>query len=135
VMMTFGRTVGDKAVLRLGRNRSLTLLSAIGAVGLALGLLTDSVLGAAIGFGCLGLGLSVMVPIFFSAAGDGPGETGPKLAVVTTLGYLGFLLGPAALGPLASATSVHAALWALPVFTALAGGLGVTASRMRLTPH
>jgi MFS family permease len=135
VMMTIGRTVGDRVVQRVGRNLSLALLSAIGAVGLSIGLLTETVAGAAIGFGCLGLGLSVMVPIFFAAAGDGPGPTGPKLAVVTSLSYLGFLLGPAALGPLASATSVHSALWILPVFLALAGVLGVTASRMRLSPH
>jgi hypothetical protein len=71
-----------------------------------------------------------MIPVFFSTAADGPGAPGPKLAVVSSFSYLGFLIGPAALGPLASATSVHTALWVLPVFAALAGVLGVTAVRM-----
>jgi MFS family permease len=130
VTMTVGRMFGDRIVLRLGRTRALTVLAAVGAAGMALGLLTNSVLGASIGFACLGLGLSVMVPVFFSTAADGPGAAGPKLAVVSSLSYLGFLVGPASLGPLASATSVHTALWILPTFAALAGILGVIAVRM-----
>ncbi|MGX7678250.1 MFS transporter [Jatrophihabitans sp. DSM 45814] len=130
VMMTIGRMLGDRIVLRLGRTRSLAMLSAIGAVGLSAGLIANTVVGAAVGFGCLGIGLSILVPVFFSTAADGPGAPGPKLAVVSSFSYLGFLIGPAALGPLASATSVHAALWVLPVFAALAGILGVIAVRM-----
>ncbi len=132
VMMTFGRLIGDRVVLRLGRAGSLVLLSGLGALGMSAGLISDTVLGSSIGFGCLGLGLSVMVPVFFSTAADGPGAAGPKLAVVSSFSYLGFLLGPASLGPLANATSVHAALWILPAFAALAGALGVAA--VRLTP-
>jgi hypothetical protein len=71
-----------------------------------------------------------MVPVIFSTAADGPGAAGPKLALVSSFSYLGFLLGPASLGPLAHATSVHAALWVLPTFAALAGVLGVIAVRM-----
>jgi MFS family permease len=130
VMMTFGRLIGDRVVLRLGRSRSLTVLAGIGTVGMVAGLVNNTVLGSSIGFGCLGLGLSVMVPVFFSTAADGPGAAGPKLAVVSSFSYLGFLLGPAALGPLANATSVHAALWGLPTFAALAGLLGVIAVRL-----
>ena len=97
---------------------------------MSVGLLAHNLLGAMIGFGCLGLGLSVLVPVFFSTAADGPGAAGPKLAVVSSFSYLGFLIGPAALGPLASATSIHSALWVLPTFAALAGILGVIAVRM-----
>ncbi len=130
VMMTIGRLTGDRLVLALGRSRSLSLLAGIGAVGMSAGLLSNTLAGASIGFACLGLGLSVMVPVIFSTAADGPGAAGPKLALVSSLGYLGFLLGPASLGPLAHATSVHTALWILPSFAALAGVLGVIAVRM-----
>jgi MFS family permease len=129
-MMTIGRMVGDRVVLRLGRIRSLTVLAALGSIGMSIGLITNDLIGASIGFACLGAGLSIMVPVFFSAAADGPGAAGPKLAVVSSFSYLGFLIGPAALGPLASATSVHEALWVLPTFAALAGTLGVIAVRM-----
>jgi MFS family permease len=130
VMMTTGRMLGDRIVLRLGRTRSIITLVTIGAVGMSLGLVANNVVGASLGFACLGFGLSVMVPVFFSTAADGPGAAGPKLAVVSSLSYLGFLVGPASLGPLANATSVHTALWILPTFAALAGVLGVIAVRM-----
>ncbi len=130
VMMTVGRLTGDRLVLALGRSRSLSLLAGVGTVGMSAGLLSNTLIGSSIGFACLGLGLSVMVPVIFSTAADGPGAAGPKLALVSSFSYLGFLLGPASLGPLAHATSVHAALWVLPTFAALAGVLGVIAVRM-----
>jgi MFS family permease len=130
LLMTAGRLIGDRVVHRLGRSRSLGLLAALGTVGMSGGLIWHNLAGAMIGFGCLGLGLSVLVPVFFSTAADGPGAAGPKLAVVSSFSYLGFLIGPAALGPLASATSIHSALWVLPSFAALAGILGVIAVRM-----
>ena len=130
LMMTIGRLVGDRVVQRLGRARSLALLACVGTLGMSLGLLAHNLVGAMVGFGCLGLGLSVLVPVFFSTAADGPGAAGPKLAVVSSFSYLGFLIGPAALGPLASATSIHSALWVLPCFALLAGLLGVIAVLM-----
>jgi MFS family permease len=129
-MMTVGRLLGDRVVGWLGRARSLATVAAVDSIGMAAGLISNNLVGAMIGFGCLGIGLSVLVPVFFSTAADGPGAAGPKLAVVTSFSYLGFLLGPASLGPLASATSVHAALWILPSFAALAGVLGVIAVLM-----
>ncbi len=136
VLMTLGRLFGDRVVARLGRARSIATLATIGSLGMSGGLISNNLVGAMIGFGCLGLGLSVLVPVFFSTAAAGPGAAGPKLALVSSFSYLGFLIGPAALGPLASATSVHTALWILPSFAALAGVLGVIAVRMtaRLTP-
>jgi MFS family permease len=135
-MMTMGRLIGDRVIDRLGRARSIATVSAIGTVGMTLGLLVHTLPAAIAGFGCLGLGLSVLVPVFFSTAADGPGAAGPKLALVSSFSYLGFLIGPAALGPLASATSIHSALWVLPSFAALAGLLGVVAVRMtaRIVP-
>ncbi|UQX87668.1 MFS transporter [Jatrophihabitans telluris] len=130
IMMTIGRTIGDRVVLALGRTRSVALLAVIGSIGMSLGLIADTLVVSSIGFACLGFGLSIMVPVFFSTAADGPGAAGPKLAVVSSFSYCGFLLGPAALGPLASASSVHDALWVLPAFAALAGVLGVLAVRM-----
>ncbi|MFL6160859.1 MAG: MFS transporter [Jatrophihabitantaceae bacterium] len=130
LLMTAGRLIGDRVVGRLGRARSLGLLGALGTIGISAGLLAHNLAGAMIGFGCLGLGLSVLVPVFFSTAADGPGAAGPKLALVSSFSYLGFLIGPAALGPLASATSIHSALWILPCFAGLAAVLGIIAVRL-----
>lgn len=137
VMMTLGRLLGDRVVAGLGRMRSIGMLAAIGTVGLAVGLVSHSTVGALLGFACLGLGLSVMVPVFFSTAADGPGAAGPKLALVSSFSYAGFLLGPALIGQIANATSIYAAIWLLPVFAGLAGALGVAAVLMtsRVVPR
>ena len=130
VMMTFGRLLGDRVVAWFGRMRSIGLLAAIGTFGLALGLVSHGTIGALIGFACLGLGLSVMVPVFFSTAADGPGAAGPKLALVSSFSYAGFLLGPALIGQISNVTGIYAAIWLLPVFAGLAGILGVAAVLM-----
>ena len=133
VTMTFGRIVGDRVVHALGPARCITVLSAIGAVGLAAGMATNSLAGYVIGFAILGVGLSIMVPVLFSAAADG-GPSGPAIAVVSTIGYTGFLAGPSGIGVVAQAISVQFALWMLPFFAVLGGVLGVTAVRMSSTP-
>ncbi len=127
--MTGGRLVGDRVVARLGRARSLAVLSLIGAVGLAAGLATDDFVGTVVGFALLGVGLSVMVPVFFSTAADGA-TPGPAIATVSTFGYSGFLVGPSVIGVIAQATSVPFALWLIPVITLAGGVLGIAAVRL-----
>jgi MFS family permease len=127
--MTAGRLAGDRVVHALGRARSIALLTAIGATGLAAGLAFDALPGAVIGFALLGIGLSVMVPVIFSTAADGAAP-GPAIATVSTLGYTGFLVGPTAIGLIAEGTSVPFALWLLPIFTTAGGVLGIAAVRM-----
>jgi len=52
----------------------------------------------------LGVGLSVVVPMVFSAAAK-TGRPGPNLALVTTAGYVGMLVGPALVGGVRPAAS------------------------------
>jgi len=61
------------------------------------------------GFALLGAGLSVVVPLVFSAAAA-TGRPGPNLALVTSSGYLGLLAGPALIGGVAQLVGLHAAL-------------------------
>jgi fucose permease len=68
---TLGRLFGDRIVLRLARVRAISIMAAIGTLGLTAGLATGTVVGAIAGFALLGLGLSIMVPVAFSAAADG----------------------------------------------------------------
>jgi MFS family permease len=129
VTMTVGRLVGDRVVHALGRRRCMTVLSLVGATGLAAGLATNVLAGVVIGFALLGVGLSIMVPVLFSAAADGDGPSAPAIATVASLGYTGFLIGPTCIGLVAQAVSVPFALWLLPFFTLAGGALGVIAVR------
>jgi len=122
--MTIGRLLGDRLIERWGRGRTLGTLAAVGSLGIASGLLVAAPAAAVVGFGLLGLGLSCMVPVLFSAAGDGSSASGPSIAAVSTCGYVGFIAGPALIGGLAELSSLPAALWVLPVLTVAAGVLG-----------
>ena len=128
-MQTIGRMVGDRVVLAFGRTRAIVTVAAIGSIGMALGLATKSVAGAVVGFALLGIGLSIMVPVAFSAAADGRAKAGPAIAAVSSLAYVAFLAGPTLIGLVAQATSVPAALWMVPVITAIGGGVAVVALR------
>jgi hypothetical protein len=59
-----------------------------------------------------GAGISICAPILFSLAGRSADEAvrGAAVSVVTTIAYLGFLVGPAAVGLLADATTLRASL-------------------------
>jgi hypothetical protein len=126
---TLGRLFGDRIVLRLGRVRAISIMAAIGTLGLTAGLATGTVVGAIGGFALLGLGLSIMVPVAFSAAADGRTHAGPAIAAVSTLAYSGFLAGPTAIGFVADATTITTAMWLIPMITALAGIFSVGALR------
>ncbi|EGX58466.1 MULTISPECIES: MFS transporter [Streptomyces] len=117
--MATGRLFGDRLTTRYGATTVVRGGAALAAAGLGAGLAIGTVPAALLGWTALGLGLSTAVPSLISAAGRG----GPRaVAAVAATGYLGLLTGPAAIGALASLTSVPAAL-ALPVLLAAAVAL------------
>jgi hypothetical protein len=83
---------------------------ALAAVVFAAGLAAGTVPAAIAGFVALGFGLAGVVPTLFRAGADHPGvSTGPALAAVSSLGYLGFLAGPPIIGGLAAISSLRLA--------------------------
>ena len=92
---------GDRAGWSVCRLRSRARLGRRGLLGLAPAALAGLVL--------LGFGLSSVVPNVFSQASR-LGQAGPAIAVVTFCGYGGMLAGPAAIGSLAGAVGLPAAL-------------------------
>jgi predicted MFS family arabinose efflux permease len=120
VSMAAGRLGGDRLALQLGPAWLTRCSGALGAVGLALVLLTDRPVVALVGFGLVGAGFATVVPLVFSAAARIPGvapEVG--LASVTTLGYVGFLAGPPLIGFVAEARSLPFALWLVAAASAI----------------
>jgi MFS family permease len=112
--MLIGRFAGDRIVARFGPVRSVRTGSVVASVGMLIGLLPGTVAAAASGFAIMGLGLSVVIPVVYSAAGSTPGiPSGRGVAAVATIGYSGFLAGPPVLGYLAQVTSLRTALLAI----------------------
>ena len=116
VAMTLGRLTGDLVVSRLGQRRVLLWGGLTVTAGFALLLVLPVAWVASCGFFLIGLGAANLVPILFSTAGR-QSSMPPALAVaaMSTLGYAGILIGPAAIGFVASATSLRAAFVMLAI--------------------
>ena len=103
--MAIVRFAGDPIRANLGAVKTVKICALTAAVGLLLSGLATSPLLVIIGFAIAGLGLSNIVPIAFSAAGNLPGlAPGIGLSLTTTIGYSGVLVAPAILGYIAEYT-------------------------------
>lgn len=111
LVMAAGRFAGDGLTRRWGRTRLVRSSALLAAAGMALAVTSPTPLLAVVGFSLLGGGLSCIVPAMFAAAGHGEG--GPGIAAVGTLSYLGFFLGPPAVGGLAELVGLGGALAAV----------------------
>jgi MFS family permease len=132
VTMTAGRLAGDRLAARFGAMALVRLGTIVGGVGLAAGLLLQSTPAGVAGFAVLGLGISVVVPQVFSAAGQlAPGRAPAALALVSAISYLGFLTGPAVIGAIADVTDLRTALL---IPAALIAAASFVASRIHIEP-
>ncbi|MGQ4383989.1 MFS transporter [Streptomyces sp. SAS_270] len=125
--MTLGRLSGTALLERLGRTPTVVAGGATAAVGMLLGSLAPSVWAALLGFAITGLGLANIFPVAVERAGALAGPSG--VAVASTLGYGGMLLGPPAIGFMADWYSLPTALTSVAVLAALAAGIGFATRR------
>ena len=128
--MTLGRLTGDRIVQTLGAFRVVVCGTLVAAAGFALAILSASPMAGLAGFALVGAGAANVVPVMFSAAGrqhDMP--THLAVAAVTTMGYAGVLLGPAALGFVAKATSLPMAFGLLVALLLCVAGAARQATR------
>lgn len=107
--MVGGRLLGQWLELRVGDRRLLSVGALIGSGGLLLAAVAPAVPLALLGFAIGGAGVSVAAPTLFGAAGRGASEAerGSAVASVTTISYLGFLVGPPLIGAVSGATDLR----------------------------
>ncbi|MCB0195607.1 MAG: MFS transporter [Anaerolineae bacterium] len=111
ITMTIGRLLGDNLAMRFGAANLVRAGGLCAAVGLLLAIILPQVAVVLLGFAAVGAGLSIVVPLAFSAAGNIPNlPSGVGIAGVATIGYAGFLAGPPAIGLLAEATTLRVAM-------------------------
>ncbi len=114
--MAAGRFAGDAIIRLAGRVPVVRWGSGLAFVGVLLASLSSTPLWAIVGFALVGLGVSNVVPIIFSAAGYlSPAAPGRGIAAVTTAGYFGFLAGPPLIGLLAEWVTLAGAFRCLAV--------------------
>ncbi|WP_230205073.1 MFS transporter [Parafrankia elaeagni] len=137
------RLLGDRLVEVHGVRRTIRPLAFAAAVVFALALAaadtpSGTVLGIA-GFAVLGAGLACVVPAAFSAAGQravrAGAPAGPAIALVSSVGYAGWLAGPPLIGGLAELVGLHATMWTVVGLTcAIAALTGVLAGFAPIGP-
>ncbi|MBP3781506.1 MAG: MFS transporter [Selenomonas sp.] len=114
------RLVGDRLVQKLGQKKVILGGSILAFGGFMAVIFAPMAWLLYTGFFAIGVGSANVVPVFFSLLGkqsDMP--IGLAVPAVSTLGYLGILMGPAAIGALAHATSLYAAFGLLAGLVAL----------------
>jgi MFS family permease len=135
--MGCGRLAGHRLLQLVGATRLSVAGCLLAAVGMLLGALAPSVGPAVAGLVLVGLGFSNVFPVAIGRAGALAGARGVALA--STLGYGGLLLGPAVIGGLATLAGLPFALTTVSMLAAVAGCLIVQVrneapSRVRWLP-
>jgi len=118
--MVVTRFAGSRLVARWPKEVVLPALTAQATLGFAAGLIVHNAAVMLIAFACLGVGCALVIPTTYSTVGQMASENpGRGVALVSGIGWVGFVAGPAFIGQIASITSLRIALITLPVLTAL----------------
>jgi MFS family permease len=122
--MTLGRLTGDRIVRLVGGRKVILFGGLCAAAGFALSMMFDAWQVTLLGYALVGVGSANIVPVLFTAVGR-QSVMAEHVAVpaITTLGYAGILVGPAAIGFVAHTTSLSTAFLILALLL-----LGVAAS-------
>ena len=106
--MALGRFTADRLVMRFGPVRVLRASGILIASGLLVSVLFPMLWSATLGFLLVGFGTSSIVPLCYSMAGKSR-KMIPSMALasVSTIGFLGFLMGPPVIGHIAHAASLR----------------------------
>lgn len=120
IAMTFGRFTGDALISRIGDRAALLWGGVVAIGGFVLLQLAPDVSLALAGFVLIGLGAANIVPVLFRRAGSQTVmPAGLAVAIISTTGYAGILLGPAVIGFVAQRTGLENAFWMLPALVCL----------------
>jgi MFS family permease len=129
--MVIGRFSGDRLAHKFGAPKILSTAGVIASLGLASGLFMGGNFGVVFGWFFMGLGLSVVIPLLFSAAGTiasrrFKGQVAPSqaVAIVSGISYFGFIVGPPTLGIIADQVQLR---WAMFVPVVLIATLTASA--------
>jgi len=122
--MVIGRLFGDRAASKFGPTNLIIGGGLVAGIGLGGGLILGGIGGVIFGWLAAGIGLSIVIPMLFSQAGEiaktrFEGQFAPSegVAMVSGIAYFGFLVGPPTLGFLGDAIGLR---WAMLVPAVLA---------------
>ncbi|MFF1821301.1 MFS transporter [Kribbella sp. NPDC058245] len=129
--MAIARLTGDAVVDRFGAVRTVRLSGVIAVAGGILVVLAPNAVAAMIGFGLIGIGVAVVVPLAFVAAARSGSNASQAIAGVATITYASGLVAPSIIGGIAQASNLTVSFI---VVTALAAALAFFAPVLRTRP-
>jgi MFS family permease len=122
IMMASGRFMADRIIARIGRKKLLQICGVIVSAGLFTSVLFPFLVPCTLAFMLVGLGVSSIVPTVYSAAGKHiKVPPGIALATVTSVSFLGFLMGPPLIGYISEIAGLRYSFAVIGVF-----GLGIS---------
>jgi MFS family permease len=122
--MAVFRFTGDFVTARLGPLRTVRTGSLLAAAGLIFALAVPVAGWSFPGFAVAGAGFSVIIPLVFGGGGRVPGiNSGAGIATVTGIGYIGFIVGPPAIGFASDLVGLRWALGIVVVCCLVSAGL------------
>jgi len=117
IMMASGRFVADGLAARFGRKHLLQVSGVLISSGLFLSVFFPYLISSTIAFMMVGLGVSSIVPSVYSAAGKHATiAPGIALATVSSVSFLGFLMGPPLIGYISAAAGLRYSFAVIGVF-------------------
>lgn len=122
IMMASGRFVADFIITKIGRKRLLQICGIMISTGLFTAVLFPFLISCTISFMLVGLGVSSIVPTVYSAAGrHSKVPAGIALATVSSVSFLGFLMGPPLIGYISQIAGLRYSFAVISIF-----GLGIS---------
>lgn len=110
------RFAGDWVRARVAERTVVIAGALLAAVAMTATLLAHDVTIAMIGFAVVGIGLATVVPILYNAATRVPGVSrAAGIAAASSIGYVGFMIGPPIVGGIAHGSNLSWALCTLIV--------------------
>lgn len=130
LMMTLGRFIGNKIIEKLGKRTVLQFCGALMSIGLFLSIFLPELWICIIAFMIIGLGASLSVPSVYSTIGK-VNTVAPSIALsfVSSISFLGFLIGPPLIGYIAEAFDLRYSFGLFACFGIL---LSIMAGKMKI---
>lgn len=120
IMMASGRFLGDGLINKFGRERVMQISGVMISAGLFTAVFLPYIIPCTIAFMFVGLGVATIVPTVYSIAGKNPTvPAGEALTIVSSVSFLGFLMGPPVIGHIAQSFGLQFSFAFIGIFGVL----------------
>jgi MFS family permease len=134
--MALGRFFSDRLTDRLGAMRTYQLSSMLICAGLLLAVALPNLVTAIAGFLLVGFGTSSVIPLSYSRAGrESNLSPGIAIAIVASIGYFGFLVGPPLIGFIAQTFNLRVSFACIALVGATIGLLAMKSYSPQMQPQ